>query len=584
MRLILFIIPILLLSFSCTKKKITLYKDSDEVVKLDNWKIIGPMHFDTLSTDERFVDTIQDLRAYGIDENNFTNYDLEVLEEKGLVKDYEEYDGFVDIIWSLLGTDSLIRDMSNAYLVGEVYCKKAMDYVMSIDYSSSCKIWLNGELQVVGDRKNSMIKKCDRFVPVKLKKGKNQIFIKLSRGGNKVYWRIFLRFMNEQKAKELYTVNFLKDFVVNPNIQDSLGIYPGPFNEYNFTVLSHNTKDRYSKSDFEELSTLYRESYFNTSELEDGFYTVSLILDKSDTLKEVIYKGDVLALEEELKSKYDKLPESKAKNDVKPGVVRLRYVLEVIYDSLSTYQTKFYYKNVVFYANILDIMIQNTSSEQFTYSNSSGTFLRTYYSNLDSLEHYFAFHGSHSKADSTFSLVFVVPFKDWSANLVQSWYISILEQFQMDNQLAENAGYTIAYPFFRGKQYDINKGIEEFDIVKNELESLYNKKIDKIYLLGDCEGALRALHLAQFKGNEIDGMALFMPSFSEQYNFRKLKQVPTYIYLSEDDKGYDTSKFEKFMKQAKENGMSVTVEAHDGGHEPYRKDYRKHGFEFFQNL
>jgi hypothetical protein len=209
----------------------------DGVILIKNWEVIPPFQYDTLIQAPNSSFTNMDLAAYGIDEKNFYLNDLEKLSKNN-----------IDIIWASTGNNYLdyysfrdinanIRNLSNYYAFTRIYSESEKELILIADGAHSYCIWLNQKLVLEERGKVRNEKVGDRFVRIQLKKGYNDLFAKVSRGGNIYNWKLLVGFADDAYALQLYGNNYYQDFINNSLVTDTLSLYVGHLKPMKIEVL-----------------------------------------------------------------------------------------------------------------------------------------------------------------------------------------------------------------------------------------------------------------------------------------------------------------------------------------------------------
>jgi hypothetical protein len=154
----------------------TLVGKKDTVTEIREWLLIGPFGFDTLAQipAETFANT--ENIPLGFDEKGIS---------KSTFKDLQK--GPVPVFYANRMNASLnlhdyvngpVADKSNFYAYAYIVCNQTMEQVLVCDGSSSYAIWVNGNKLVETTGNHDVSKLADKFVRLKLKKGKKPGFCK----------------------------------------------------------------------------------------------------------------------------------------------------------------------------------------------------------------------------------------------------------------------------------------------------------------------------------------------------------------------------------------------------------------------
>ncbi|MCF8360966.1 MAG: dienelactone hydrolase family protein [Prolixibacteraceae bacterium] len=573
--------------FSC-KNEVLIPESGFEHTALKAWDFIGPFKFDTLQVDPSATFFIKNLNEFDIDEEHFSQTDLLKIPEP--VNSFRVDDKFGSIDFLSYGGDSL-KQLSNVYLYSTFNSEADQDVVFIVDGSFAYKIWLNGEVVIKDYWKKNTNKLGDRLVPVKIKKGSNKIFVKVSRGNNVLSWKFNLTISNFIIANQVFFDNCLSDFIMNPNFSDSLFVYVGPFLNGKVEVLKSDSIVQLTKT-FEnhELENQYL-CLKNLEHLEDGFYTVRLI-SSGYTMEEKVYKGDLETLGQQMGAQIAQLNcDQKYLNEIIISFDRFNYLSTVVPDSLSRYENQYWKNNSVFYGfNLYNLLQFHNNNKHFI--GCEGTFLKSYYSEKQNKDFYFLFQGIGNPEEiASKPVIIMVPYALEGDDITTSWYISSLDQIHIDAYLAKEYGFSIAWAFLRGTNYTVPDADEDIKGIISTLEKDYNIDPTKIYLDGDCVGGMRALIIASRNPDRFAGVAAHGPiTYGEDRNspinlVKHLANVPVCIVHSTEDKAVPIAQTKHYIKEANKQGVyPVLIEKKDKGKHSISKAYHRDSFEFLGKL
>jgi hypothetical protein len=586
--LFIFIAFILNYTLCCCTKTAQVKSNNFEHTALQNWKCIGSFSFDTLTIEPSQTFFIKDLANYGINEEKFNKEDLSRIPDN--IKSFQIEDKFGSIDFLPYGGDSL-KQLSNVYLYSEFKSEADQEVVFIVDGSFAYKIWLNEELVIKDYWKKNTNKLGDRLVPVKIKKGKNKIFVKISRGNNVLSWKFNLTISNFKIANQVFFDNCLSDFIMNPNFTDSLYVYVGPFQNGRVEVLKNDSLVQITKEFVDhELESQYL-CLKNLEHLDDGFYTVRLT-SSGYTMEEKVYKGDLEFLMQQMDTQIAQLNcEGKYLNEILTSFDRFKYLSTVVPDSLSRYENQYWKNNSVFYGfNLYNLLQFYNKNHHFI--GCEGTFLKSYYSEQQEKDFYFLFQGVGSPEEiASKPIIIMVPYALEGDDMTTSWYISSLDQIHIDAYLAKKYGFSIAWAFLRGTNYTVPDADEDIQGIISTLIKDYNIDSTKIYLDGDCVGGMRALIIASRNPELFAGVAAHGPiTYGESANapinlVQNLVDIPLCIVHSTEDKVVSIAQTKHYIKEANKQGVyPVLIEKKDKGKHSISKAYHRDSFEFLSKL
>jgi hypothetical protein len=552
--------------------------DNDTIFWIAKWTVIGPFSYDTINQTAKDAFYNKDLDAFNIKDSTFTMGDISSIKEKEkLVSHFVIKNDFLDFI-TLSGGE--IKGLSNYYAYASIESPKDEKTILVTDASSSYSVWLNGEklLQVRGMKSNNRI--ADRFIHVNLKKGQNHLFFKVGRDNNQYAWKLIAGFCSETKAKEIYKKNYLKDFITNSIVNDSLIVYSGPYKNADVKITTQQGKKLLYHTNMKASNHTFSVA---TSPLNDGFYTCYLML-KNDTLSETFFIGDYSQLAKELNSRVKKLKDTNIsknkKSDLHAGLQRVLYLKNYSsIDTTSLSEIQYFSKNRVFWAQSLNKNIESLRNNK----NQTGTFLKPY--QTDSTESHFLFHvGKETLDKKEIPLLLVAPYQTYTTSMIKSWYIGNLSQIEYDCKLADKYGVMLCWLFMNGKNYTPEAAEAEVVRVLENLKKDYPISPNHTWLLGDCDGARKALALAVSKPDLYCGLTLFSPAYSGIYQIRNLKNKNIYINHGKNDTSSPIEDTRKFVKDATKMGISIIFDETEKGHLNVHRAYRESAFQYIRKI
>lgn len=562
-----------------------------EHIKINSWIAFGPFEFDTIKQKPTNSILKDDLISHGFSENEINKDNIEQVKRTLTPKVIKEIDGFIDLFSYC---DLPRENKSNYYLYTTLFSDCEQEVIFMFDYASSCNLWLNNEKIYTGRGKSGTMREIERFIRVKLKKGNNNLFLKINRGSNIHAWKFVFYISSIKFAKEVYRTNYLADFVENPENPDSLNFYIGPYKKSDIRslFLEHiETQDLFEYENFAN-SKLLNSFKINLQGLNDGFYSCRLVLD-NDTIEEKIYIGDLFELKKEWQDVVNTLHiDEVTKVELEINLLkfsnRLSNSRELTF--IPNEEQRRLEKTRIFYAFSMYNLFQYIIAGDSTLKEFSGTCIKSYYSNIQQRQSEFLFHIDEQliKCRDKIPLILVIPYQLLADDFLHEGYYNHTSQIENDANLASKNGFAIAWPFLGGKK--TNSVIIEKDIegVIKKLESDYNIDTNNICLLGDSEGATRALKLALKSPNTYKGLALFvpvgLPDFSYRYGaqIKRLKDIDVLIARPIEDKGPKKDIMD-FIQFAKKQEVQINFKEYVGGHASFRKDHRRIGFQFLSN-
>jgi len=446
--------------------------------------------------------------------------------------------------------------LSNCYLYAEVESEVDKEVVFITDGSFGYKLWLNGQLIITDYWKKNTNKGGDRFIPVRLKKGTNKVFAKANRGNNEISWKLNLTISNTEEAKKVFFENCLSDFIANPNFVDTLSVYIGPHQSGNILITNVDNEVVFKKT---FSSSEIREGYVHLKDLQslaEGFYTAKLEC-KEYSMEERLYKGRLSNVKENFAKLISTITcDSSYLKEISASIKKFNYLIDVKPDSLSRYEKQYWKNNSVFYGfntnKSLNYLVQNKNLK-----GCSGTLIKSYYSNNEQKTFNFLFHCSGSpKEIASKPVILMIPYALEGNDFTTSWYFSSLDQLLIDAHLAEKNGFSIAWLFLSGSDYNIENADEDVQGAINTLISDYNIDPKKFYVDGDCVGGYRALLIASRNPDKFAGVAAHGPVTQGENEFgpinlvRNLFNVPICIVHGHEDAVVPIQHTKLYIKEA----------------------------------
>jgi predicted esterase len=252
---------------------------------------------------------------------------------------------------------------------------------------------------------------------------------------------------------------------------------------------------------------------------------------------------------------------------------------------LSAFDRRYLQKKRVFYSLSIYNLISALRRGNALLNNVAGTYMQTYYSGKLRQNFGFLFHIDKKLTNSgkRVPLVLIIPYNVESDDFSTAGYYDLMPQINADIMLADKYGFALAWPFLDGSATNIGKMEDDVQHVMEKIESHYSIDKEKIFMIGDSEGAQRALYLAMGHPEKYRGIALFVPNWNtgDAVTSSRLKNIPILIARARDDK-FPIEGTLNFIKKSELLGFTPKFVQYDGGHESMKKDQRRLGFEFFR--
>jgi len=588
-----------LITYSCFNKAgenvfqyvpvISLTEDFNELIEIKEWFAIGPFNF---NPDKQLPQTTffnEDLRKWKIDENIFKESDLFNLMKRKAPCNLISGKSAQVRLFNYAGEN--IDDKTNYYLCCVINCEAETEATLIADGSNSYNIWFNQELMDNVTGKHNINKTGDRFLNISLKRGRNFLVAKINRAGNIKSWDFNLAISPVHRAKQIFSVNYLSDFIINPLAIDTLRIYTGPYKSADIMVYN-NSNELIYKEEFPQI--INSEIAISSEEIRlagEGFYKCNLKLD-SITLEEHFYKGDYFKLIDELNSMALSVTANEnIINDIDAGFKRLLYLSDQEVNDNSESEIRSLNRNRVFWAKSLYDLVSETLQNNNA-DKQAGTYIKTYMSpDKDSIFH-FVFHANKETLNKTYMpLIIVVPYNLDGESMIYDWYLKNLDQIVIDNKMADEYGFAMAWVYMKGKYYSGSSAQEDVNNVINRIRVDYPVDMTKIFVMGDCEGGRRALLLAGDNPGIFSGMAVTSPLISGSSDFnsplgvlKNLATTPVIIRHGINDEVSPVDNSRTLVSEAMKYGLCPVYIETNNSHLTFEKDYRRYAFEFFYSI
>ena len=231
--------------------------------------------------------------GYTEDQIDFETF-INISPEQGVTNSAYTNDLNVIDLCKHFGVDPFDDNISgNAYAACSFEVGDTADYYINFSSDDGGKVFLNNE-EIINLEKADLLAKYEIYQPVKLKKGKNFILVKINNG---MYnWQAFVKIekYSETGLKEHY--NLINKLNNNKFLTLSL------FDTTNLLIPAKNLPDSKLKFTISspENSLVYSgeikkgmQNYPDISKLKDGLYSAKLVIGEIE-LTQDIFKGDLI--------------------------------------------------------------------------------------------------------------------------------------------------------------------------------------------------------------------------------------------------------------------------------------------------
>ena len=231
-------------------------------------------------------------------------------------------------------------------------------------------------------------------------------------------------------------------------------------------------------------------------------------------------------------------------------------------------------KKIIYLLSDISSIIDD--NPKHTLVNVPGLHIRTYISEIDNQPQYYIAHVPENfRADKSYPLVFLIPFKvTYNYHYLASMRVADMQLIENMQQVADQNNVIAVEPFFREVGVPTFNGIEETDFfeVLNAVRKDYKIKTDQLYFIGSCEAAHKALKLAVKYPDVPAALGFISPSYTESYGYssknewiargepmqylKNLRNVPITVIHSKLDGHVSIAASEQFEETYKMNGLS----------------------------
>jgi hypothetical protein len=567
----------------------TLTGNKDTITEIREWLLIGPFGFDTLAQHPAGTFANTENKTHGFDENGIS---------KSTIKDLQK--GPVPVFYANRMNASLnlydyvngpVADKCNFYAYAYIVCNQTMDQVLVCDGSSSYAIWVNGNKVVETTNNHDVSKLADKFVRLKLKKGKNLVFAKINRQNRSNSWKLVVGFTGIEHAKKLFRVNYSGSIIADPLVVNGLSLYTGPYESGKAIISNDSFQFTYvfGKKDI-------KEGFLNIKlpgSIADGLYTCNLELDTC-TLSDHFFYGDFLRFVRQInvQNNLDSMP-AHVLDDVGMSMQFFEHYCRTpskgeVFENpalLNTMQFE-WGKNLL---GAIEHIKQHKHLQ-----NKPGTILKSFLNPNTGEKHPFLFHvaGKVLASEIKFPVIMVVLGDTLNRQIYQGTLPNNLDQIKIDAGLADEKGFAICWLFFGGNKFSLRNGVFEIDNVLKCIARDY-PMIDtsSVFLYGEGVGGHRAILLAQMQPHRYAGLGVFNPFvFSgrqkdDPLNFHiNLINMHTLIMQGQKFEGSPFKKFRNYILEHKKysvgNFFSYKQSKH--GLLEFSSDYKGYIFDHFE--
>jgi hypothetical protein len=518
---ILILFTIILAIISCkTKVKpdepiIEVRKVPEDGVVINKWQLLGP--FPEGDVENSF--DINSLECLGLKEDETSFNNLMNISKAGVDTDCKLdttfankyiFSGATPIQFKEMPGISKQESNANYYFGCLIRCKRAISTRLHFSSNKRAKIWLNNKLLCCADYCLPLLSYRE-FRPVKLNKGDNFLLVKINKPNPDL--EMYARLENTSKrAMERY-YGLRNHYILEGTI-----IIWGDTIKLNKSLPPENGNIKIfdSKDNLIINDSVYKGVRWSKSiaDFKKGNYFVKAKFGDI-TLTQDIYKGDII---DSIQNIFNELRLIKTSDRIKRNIDVLNIRFCHLQKNTWWGDTKY----VSIFIQIKNIYA-NLRKGVDPFQHTTGRFIRSYISEIDSSQQYYILHipSSYRKGDAI-PVGVTIPVNVYDKfPYLKSFRVGNKALIDFFQDLSEKYNMIIIEPGSRRKNKANYNPIEEteFFAILNDVESDYDIDRNRIYLAGTCSG-----------GNELFKMTVKYPDLFAAAGV----VAPDIIYVNED--------------------------------------------------
>ncbi|MBN1186624.1 MAG: hypothetical protein JXB49_30385 [Bacteroidales bacterium] len=521
----------IIFSFGCSNMKnkplaVNILRNSDSCLVLHNWHVIGPFK----QSEKGDMLNFDNLTIFGNNENSIEYGDFSKISYKDLKKEYGLDSTFrcitgnnpedvlnINLVFGAVEAKDAICN-ANAYLGCIIRADEESEYYLNFSSDNGAKVWLNNELIFNCDKEVSVFA-YENYIPIKIKKGDNFLLVKVFNSTSD--WLMYSKIekktkkglMQHQKIQTLlFNRNFLKNSFLDTcsylEFNDNF-----PLGNYYLSVMKDDSLTVY----YDSLGLDNRNVKLS---LQDGLYTVKLEIN-SDTLVQFIYKGDIIKNIQSLIEKEKLKLNINDRNDLNANIARFHHLMKPQNRGSNLSEKLSWQRKIIYLYRDISLICDESKKSLI---DAPGFHVRTYVSEIDNQPQYFIIHIPRDfDIQKKYPVVFQIPYKVGSNfHYLESMRVADMQLIENLQDVADNNDIIIVEPFAREVGIPNFNGIEVADFfeVLNTICLDYKVDMNRIYFIGSCQGAHKALKIAVKYPDMLAGMAFISPLFQDPYGYR----------------------------------------------------------------
>jgi hypothetical protein len=496
MKNLLFIL-LALIVFSCKQKGptdeaiININKIPKDGVVLNRWQILGP--FPSNGQDQYF--DVDNLEIFGLKEQDVTFANFLNLSKK-TARDTSSLDSNFCNTYIFSDNKPLdfleIKKPPMENFEGSMYCacliksKKDISTRLHFSTGQKAKIWLNNELICFADYSLPSASYRE-YIPVNLKKGDNTLLIKLNKPNK--YLEMYARLENTSETGIKRHFELHNHFIVDGSVL----VWP---DSIRLDRLFLKCDGKITITDNDKNVMIEDSVYGNKrwakciSSFKKGLYHAKFEVGDM-ALQQDFYAGNIVDSIQQISIELQSMKTNgKIKNNIDALIFRFEHLQKNTYIGDKKYVPLFVQLNKAY---------NYIKAGKNPYHHTSGLFIRSYISDIDSSKQYYLLHvPSTYKKDAPMPCIIVTPAMIGKLPYLKSFRVANTKLIELLQDLAEKHNMIVIEQGSRRFFYSNSNTIDEsdfFDIMR-DVKADYNIDEDRRYVTGSCSGSNDGLKLA----------------------------------------------------------------------------------------
>ncbi|MBN1996824.1 hypothetical protein JW935_04670 [candidate division KSB1 bacterium] len=521
------------------------------------WRILGPIDIKTIDKKQKlFIDTFESVKSL------YTRQYKPILKKSALPARLVNKRIRVDndhLQFYNLFPKADITSRLYAYAGCTIISPCRQTVVLLLCSDGEFTVWLN-EKEIKSSVQKRKMRCYQSFVPLNLELGANELVVKI--GNNGPYWRFAGHLSTLKLGRKYYRIwsisGFLEKSILSPG--QPVLLMPGPYKGSEGKIIVYDSNQRQVFQNYYDLNDSCRFS----APQKSGLYRCCFYC-LSDTFQQQFYIGNPDSFYADRNYCLQDYFPHKLKA-LHPYFVRFEHLLK----PENRENTRVWQKKIVYLIERIEKIVDDPSESDNLSTIQTGTMLRNYISPIDSSSQHYMLHipPAAVRSSKALPLLIIMPYDAIdSLPFLKNLVVADIEMTERWAVAADQHRFAVLWPNCRGNSQ--GTPIEYADVFQVLEDVQQNFSIDKnrIYLLGVCKGAVRALLFAERFPSLFAGLALFAPRVTHEENpwalarpldyLPNLIHIPVYICHSEADEVVPVRESKIFLRQARKHGLQV---------------------------